>query len=105
MMERILRTPSYIYYDSQLALHQRLNRNDNLREDTMISLQAMLLANHRYSHDFRQAYEILRGYPDAPDAVVRLRVMPGRTSGVYASPVSDEVAVILPGDGTVPEHR
>src|SRR4051794_40634408 len=80
-------------YDSQLALHQRMNRNNNLREDTMNSLQIMLLRHHRYAHDFRQAYDVLCDYPDAPNAEVRLRVMPGQVSHIYANPTSDEVAV------------
>src|SRR4051812_34445435 len=43
--------------------------------------------------------------PDASNAEVRLRVMPGQSSYVYATPTSDEVAVILPGDGTAPERH
>src|SRR4051794_20581848 len=92
-------------YDSQLALHQRMNRNNNLQEDTMKSLQTMLLMHHRYAGDFLHAYEILRSFPDAPNAEVRLRVMPGQVSRVYDAPSSDEVAVILPGDGSAPERR
>src|SRR4051794_8583589 len=34
-----------------------MNQNSNLCEDTMRSLQEMLLAHHRYSHDFKHAYE------------------------------------------------
>ena len=92
-------------YDSHLALHQRMSRNSNLREDTMRSLQSMLLDTHRYSHDFKHAYEILQDYPDAPNAEVRLRVLPHPTSRAYDIPTSDEVAVILPGDGSAPERR
>ena len=93
-------------YDSRMALHQRMNRNSNLREDTMTSLQAMLLSNHHYAQDFLHGYEILRNHPDAPDAVVRFHVMPNLTSSnIYAAPSSDEVAVILPGDGTAPDRR
>ena len=39
-----------------------------------------------------------------PNADVRLHVLPGQSSHVYDLPISDEVATILPGDGTVPEH-
>jgi hypothetical protein len=92
-------------YDPQIALHQQMNCNDNLRGDTMNSLQAMLLTCHRYAPEFRHAYEVLSSHPDAPNAIVRLHVMPGPTSGVYAAPTADEVAVILPGDGTAPEQR
>ena len=92
-------------YDSRLALKQRMHRNSNLREDTMSSLQSMLLSHHRYAHDFRHAYEVLHDYPDAPNVNLTLRVMPGHSSPEYAMPMSDEVAVILPGDGTAPDRR
>jgi len=65
----------------------------------------MLLSHHRYAHEFRHAYEVLQEFPDSPDAEVRLRVMPGQVSRVYDVPTSDEVAVVLPGDGTAPERR
>ena len=91
-------------YDSQLALHQRLNRNDNLHETMMGSLQTMLLSHHCYAPVFRQAYDILHDKPDAPNAEVKLRVTPG-ASRVYDLPTLDEVAVILPEDGTAPERR
>jgi hypothetical protein len=100
--------PSYaqLYiYDSQLALQQRMNRNDDLCHDTMSSLQSMLLEHHRYSKDFKHAYEILQDYPDVSDAVVRLRTTPGKAPQQYNLPTSDEVAVILPGDGTSPDRR
>jgi len=100
--------PSYaqLYiYDSQLALQQRMNRNDDLDPNTMSSLQSMLLTHHRYSKDFKHAYEILRGYPDGADAEVRLHVRSGLDQRRYNLPTSDEVAVILPGDGTAPERR
>jgi hypothetical protein len=100
--------PSYaqLYiYDAQLALAQRMNRNDNLSPNTMASLQDMLLEHHRYSDKFKHAHETLLDYRDVPDASIRLRVMPGQDQRRYNLPMSDEVAVILPGDGTAPERR
>ena len=91
-------------YDSRLALQQRMSRNENLQEGIMTSLQTMLQVHHRYSNEFLHAYEVLRSSPDAPDVEVRLRVMPGQ-SRPYDVPSSDEVAVILPGDGTAPDRR
>ena len=41
--------PSYVQlyiYDAQLALAQRMNRNDNLSQHMMDSLQSMLLRSH-----------------------------------------------------------
>jgi hypothetical protein len=75
-----------------------MHRNDSLREGTTSTLQEMLLSHHRYAHDFRHAFEILRDYPDVPDASIKLRVMPAQTSHQYTLPTSDEVAVVLPGD-------
>jgi hypothetical protein len=75
------KTPSYaqLYiYDAQLALAQRMNRNDNLCPSTMSSLQSMLLDHHRYLKEFKHCYEILQNYPDVSDANIRLRVMPGQ---------------------------
>jgi len=100
--------PSYaqLYvYDPRSALDHRMRRNDNLQRNTMACLQIMLSINHRYANCFQHARDILDDYPDAPEAVVRLRVLPGQQSTVYAGPTSDEVAVILPGDGTSPERR
>lgn len=90
-------------YDPQQALQQCMHHNNNLRDDTMASLQSMLLMHHCYAHDFRQAHDILREYPDAPNGEVRLHVMPGQISLQYANPTSDKVAVILPRDGTAQE--
>lgn len=100
--------PSYaqLYiYDPTLALAQRINRNDNLSSTTMSSLQTMLLDHHRYSREFKHSYEILKDYPEASDANIRLRVMPGQDERRYNLPSSNEVAAILPGDGTAPERR
>ena len=100
--------PSYaqLYvYDAQLALAQRMNRNDNLSPKTMASLQTMLLQHHCYSNKFKHAYEILHNYRGVPDACIRLCVMPGQDNRRYNLPSSDEVAVILPGDGTASERR
>ena len=51
-------TQLYIY-DSQLALAQRMKRNDNLSRNTMSALQAMLLDNHPYSMEFKHTFEVL----------------------------------------------
>jgi hypothetical protein len=81
-----------------------MNRNTNLCQDTMSELQTMLLSHHDYATQFCHASDVLRDHPDAPDASVRLWVVPGQSSSQYALPTSDEVAVILPGDGTAPQR-
>ena len=101
--------PSYaqLYiYDPQFALQQRVNRNDKLPVSTMKSLQTMLLESHRYSREFKHAYEILNNHRGGTsDAQIRLRVMPGQDTRRYNLPTSDEMAVILPGDGSAQERR
>ena len=100
--------PSYaqLYiYDAQLALAHRMTRNNNLRERTMKTLQSMMVDFHPYTNQFLQANEVLDRYPDNSDANIRLRVLPGQDRRRYNLPCSDEVAVILPSDGTAPERR
>ncbi len=71
----------------------------------MQSLQTMLLELHWYSHEFKHAFEILNDYSDVSDASIRLRVMPGQDKRRYNLSSTDEVAVILPGDGTSPDRQ
>lgn len=82
-----------------------MNRDDNLCPSTMNSLQTMLLDHHRYSKEFKHAYKILQNYPEVSAANIRLRVMPGQDQRWYNLPSFDEVAAILPEDGTAPEWR
>jgi len=82
-----------------------MNRNGNLDQTTMQSLQTMLLESHQYSHEFKHVFEILNDYSDVPDASIRLRVMPGQDERRYNLPSTDEVAVILSSDGTSPDRR
>ena len=74
--------PSYaqLYiYNPQLALQQRVNRNDKLLVGTMKPLQNMLLESHRYLRQFKHAYEILNDHRGGTsDAQIRLCVMPGQ---------------------------
>jgi hypothetical protein len=59
-------------YDPSVALKQRMNRNSNLRQDTMQSLQAMLTNSHLYAAIYKQADEILQEMGDLEEAEVRL---------------------------------
>ncbi|KAJ7198412.1 hypothetical protein B0H12DRAFT_1037513, partial [Mycena haematopus] len=101
--------PSYsqLYvFDLTVALQQRMNRNSNLRQDTMQSLQTLLTASHAYAAVYKQAYEILDDLNDeVEDAEVRLRVIPGNNRRRYNLPSTEEVAVVLPGDGSSGDGR
>lgn len=86
-------------YDPALALRQRMNRNDQLREDTLAALQNMLMESHWYAAVYKHAFEVLSEHGPVQDAEIRLRVMPGQDQRRYNLPTTDEVAMILPGDG------
>jgi hypothetical protein len=64
----------------------------------------MLFSYHNYATHFCHASKILCDYPDVPDALVRLQVVPGQSSSQYVLLTSDKVVVILPGDGMAPQH-
>lgn len=90
--------------DPQLAQHYRMQRNSNLRPSTMLALQNLMRDINPYSKVFQHAFEILSNYPEAEDYTINLRVMPGQDVGLntrrYNLPSVDEVAVLVPGDGT-----
>lgn len=101
--------PSYaqLYmYDPTVALQQRMNRNSNLRQDTMAGLQTMLASSHPYVAMYKQAYEVLEEVgDDVEEPQVRLRAIPGTDHRRYNLPTAEEVAVILPGDGSAGDGR
>ncbi|KDQ22276.1 hypothetical protein PLEOSDRAFT_1051142, partial [Pleurotus ostreatus PC15] len=94
-------------YDPHVALQQRMSRNSHLREDTMLSLQTMLTQHHQYAPMFKHAFEVLKDHPNGPDAEIRLRVQvaPGEHVRQHNLPTADEVAMILPGDGSATDYR
>ncbi|KAL6300080.1 hypothetical protein BKA93DRAFT_819615 [Sparassis latifolia] len=79
-------------YDPRDALNQRMQRNSNLRRDTMECLQGILNTSHHYAHVYKHAYEVLAGRGDIEDVVIH--------QCRYNLPTADEMAVILPGDGS-----
>lgn len=95
-------TPSYaqLYiYDPHEALHHYMD--NPLREDTMELLQSALHENNCYARLFLHAWEILHDEPvDVDDMSVRLRVQSGTDQRQYNLPMVDEVAVIVPNEGT-----
>ncbi|KAJ3751878.1 hypothetical protein EV360DRAFT_10055, partial [Lentinula raphanica] len=102
------RSPSYaqLYtYDPTIALRQRMNRNPNVQESTMLSLQNALRLFNPYTKIYEHAFEVLRRCHDIPNPSVRLRVMPGNDPRRYNLPTSDEVGMILPGDAAPHDSR
>jgi len=97
------RSPSYaqLYlYDPAEARQFQLTRNNHLDANTMSDLQDMMLEHNPFVGIFRQAQEILREQSEDNHLHVRLTYKAHTDPRHYNLPTSDEIAVILPGDGT-----
>ncbi|KAL1715610.1 hypothetical protein EV715DRAFT_207123, partial [Schizophyllum commune] len=92
-------------YDPRIALDHRRRRNENLDPRLLAMLDIMLRQVNPYAHIYLRAYEILSEEGSAPDAWIRLRVTPGCDRRRYNEPTAEEVAMILPGDGSANEKR
>ena len=116
------RNPVYAqlyFYSTAEANRYRLNRRENaahnhmdgLDPQVMGILDTVLRENHALVRQFNTAFERLRlqadQHPDVPTelrAVIRLET--GTDPRRYNAPTADDVAVILPGDGSiVPDSR
>jgi hypothetical protein len=86
--------------DTAEALNLRTSRNRNLDAGVMQKLQDILISHHQYAEHYRHAYEVLADQPESDDVFVRLAVDVHQDPRTYNMPTADEVAVILPGDGT-----
>ncbi|KAE9390700.1 hypothetical protein BT96DRAFT_833076 [Gymnopus androsaceus JB14] len=90
--------------DPRVAQQYRMQRNSNLRPETMLAHQNLIRDINPYAKVFQHAFEILQEHPGAEDYSISLRVMPGQDVGLnthrYNLPTADEVAVLVPGDGT-----
>ncbi|KAF7968482.1 hypothetical protein HWV62_30509 [Athelia sp. TMB] len=97
------RSPTYaqLYiHDPRAALQYRISRNGNLRADTLELLQDVISTSHYYAGYYQHAYDILRNERVAPDSTIRLQCHPNQDRRRYNLPTVDEVAAIVPGDGT-----
>jgi hypothetical protein len=95
--------PSYaqLYiHDPRAALDHRMARNPKLLRRTMQKLQSLLARTHHYSAVYRHAYERLELHPEVPSLSLSILLDKDRDRRRYNLPTSDEVAVLLPGDGT-----
>lgn len=86
-------------HDPVEALRTRGNRNRNLRMDTMSRLQEMLNEHHFYAHVFRHAHEVMTA-EQSEDVSMRLCVDACQDRRRFNLPTSDEIAAVLPGDGS-----
>lgn len=100
--------PSYAQfylYDPAEALEMRVGRNPDLLREVLQPLQGMLYRHHPFVGVYKQAMEIMATSP-VEDCTVRLHVDPRTDGRRYNLPTVDEIAVLLPGDGSVPtDHR
>ena len=104
--------PSYaqLYiYDSQVATDRRIRRNPQLQHPVLQELHDMLANHHPYVEIYKQAYQVMWEKPaeQHTDVRVQLHFNPGTDGRRYNLPTTDEIATVIPGDGTeaINEHR
>ena len=83
-----------------LSMHNR--RNPNLKSEIMSQLQDLLHDVNPYVALYRHAYLIMKDKPqeEYPNIEVRLHVGDGTDGRRYNLPTADELAAIIPGDGS-----
>ncbi|XP_057482346.1 uncharacterized protein LOC130769157 isoform X2 [Actinidia eriantha] len=88
-------------YDPDSALNVRNRRNPHLRRDVLQTIQDTLLQYNVFAVKYRQAYELLNQSEQAGEHLIAyLHYSVATDRRRYNLPTSDEIAVILPGDGT-----
>jgi hypothetical protein len=89
-------------YDADDATEHRAQRNRNLDPTTLRTLHDMLWRHHPYAALYKQAYQVMREKPpeQQSDVRVRLHLQQGTDGRRYNLPTVNEVAAIIPGDGT-----
>ncbi|KAJ7240050.1 hypothetical protein C8J57DRAFT_1085988, partial [Mycena rebaudengoi] len=96
---------------ARMRRNQGLNSNSGLKQEVMNILDDVLRRNHAYIPLYKTAYERIkeqqRNHPDAPSEIyARITCEPGTDARRYNAPTANDVAAILPGDGSVvPDHR
>jgi hypothetical protein len=90
-------------HDPLAQLRLREGSNTNLNSVIMTQLQAMLNDTHPYVPLYKQAFQIMREKPPEEQQNVTIRLRADRNQDMcrYNLPTaSDEVAAIIPGDGS-----
>ena len=86
-------------YDPQEALDHRMQRNSTLDPIIMETLQDLILTNHRWANIFKHAMEVFEEN-NCDDVSIQLTANRNHDRRRWNLPTADEVAVIIPGDGT-----
>ncbi|KAG5536765.1 hypothetical protein RHGRI_024259 [Rhododendron griersonianum] len=88
-------------YDPKSALNARNNRNLHLRRDVLKTIQDSLLAFNPFPEKFLRAFEILNQSESmGQNLPTYLHYSSSTDRRRYNVPTADEIAIILPGDGT-----
>jgi hypothetical protein len=90
-------------YDPATALNARISHriNQDVNRETMALLPRILLQCDPYVAIYKQAHEILQQQqPRKTDITVRIHFSAAKDQRRYNLPTSDEIAVVLPGDGS-----
>jgi len=85
--------------DSHEALNYRMQRNSDLDPDVMYRLGGLIFENHRWAQIFKRAHEVFQA-SSTSRVSLQLTVNQNQDRRRYNLPTSDEVAVVVPGDGT-----
>ncbi len=91
-------------YDPMEALGMRSCCNPNLKPEIMSALQGLLHDVNPYVPLYQHAYLIMKDKPheEYPNLEVRLHVGNGTDGRQYNLPTADELAAVIPGDGSEP---
>lgn len=89
-------------HDPNMAHHVRMEKNKNLTAHIMWKIQELLRENHAFYPLYQQAHEILQTRRMV-DLTIHLHFKKSTDRRRYNLPTANEVAVIIPGDGLMPE--
>jgi hypothetical protein len=86
---------------------QQMNQNTNLCNDTMYIVQNIMSVYNPYTQIYSQAHQFLSDPRNAniPNLNVQIYANPGTDPQQYNMPTANEVAVIVPGNGTQVVNR
>ncbi|XP_058217651.1 uncharacterized protein LOC131328777 isoform X1 [Rhododendron vialii] len=88
-------------YEPNFALDIRSRRNPQLRRDVLETIQGSLLEVNAFVGKFRQAYAVLNQLAETGQNLsAHLHYSSFTDRRRYNLPTTDEIAVVVPGDGT-----
>lgn len=89
------------FYDPHSALEVRASRNPQLRRDNLETIQHSMSEVNAFVDKFRQVHSILNQLSETErNLPAYLRYNSSSDRRRYNLPTADEIAVVIPGDGT-----